>query len=204
MPRVIKVKNPNGMAQPVVPVVPVVPVEPVAAPIQEVKPVKRSIKIKKGLPVPPPAAGVYVTRAMEAFEAMREYYEIRDLPIPNEDIKWYHEELAREEAEMKAFWDDCCVTRAMMEAVARGATDDEIWMAEAKAKLTEKKKPLTEADLGEMPAYGSPEFWAWCRKRKQIRLEKEAAIIAAGGTVNVPKAQKQKVPKVPKVPKAKV
>ena len=84
-----------------------------------------------------------------------------------------------------------------MEAVARGATDDEIWMAEAKAKLTEKKKPLTEADLGEMPAYGSPEFWAWCRKRKQIRLEKEAAIIAAGGTVKAqpkaqPKAQKAK------------
>ena len=196
MPRVIKVKNPNGIAQPVV------PVEPVAAPIQEVLPqavVKRSIKIKKGLPVPPPpAAGVYVTKAMEAFEAMREYYETRDLPIPDEDIKWYHEELVREEAEMKAFWDDCCVTRAVMEAVARGATDDEIWMAEAKAKLTEKKKPLTEADLGEMPAYGSPEFWAWCRKRKQIRLEKEAAIIAAGGTVNVPKARK------PKAQKAKV
>ena len=199
MPRVIKVKNPNGIAQPVVPVE---PVEPVAAPIQEVLPqavVKRSIKIKKGLPVPPPpAAGVYITKAMEAFEAMREYYETRDLPIPDEDIKWYHEELVREEAEMKAFWDDCCVTRAVMEAVARGATDDEIWMAEAKAKLTEKKKPLTEADLGEMPAYGSPEFWAWCRKRKQIRLEKEAAIIAAGGTVNVPKARK------PKAQKAKV
>jgi len=196
MPRVIKVKNPNGMV-PVLPVVPVVPVVPSAGPepVQEVLPqvvVKRSIKIKKGLPVPPPpAAGVYITKAMEAFEAMREYYEIRDLPIPDEDIKWYHEELAREEAEMKAFWDDCCVTKAVMEAVARGATDDEIWMAEAKAKLTEKKKPLTEADLGEMPAYGSPEFWAWCRKRKQIRLEKEAAIIAAGGTVK-PKAQKPK------------
>lgn len=193
MPRVIKVKNPNGIAQLVVPVV------PVAEPIQEVLPqavVKRSIKIKKGLPVPPPpAAGVYVTKTMEAFEAMREYYETRDLPIPDEDIKWYHEELVREEAEMKAFWDDCCVTKAVMEAVARGATDDEIWMAEAKAKLTEKKKPLTEADLGEMPAYGSPEFWAWCRKRKQIRLEKEAAIIAAGGTVKPqkPKAQKAKV-----------
>jgi hypothetical protein len=199
MPRVIKVKNPNGM----VPVVPVVPVVPLAGPepVQEVLPQaaaqekpKRSIKIKKGLPVPPPpAAGVYVTKAMEAFEAMREYYETRDLPIPDDDIKWYHEELAREEAEMKAFWDDCCVTKAVMEAVARGATDDEIWMAEAKAKLTEKKKPLTEADLGEMPAYGSPEFWAWCRKRKQIRLEKEAAIIAAGGTV---KAQKPKAKKV--------
>jgi hypothetical protein len=193
MPRVIKVKNPNGIAQLVEPVV------PVAEPIQEVLPqavVKRSIKIKKGLPVPPPpAAGVYVTKTMEAFEAMREYYETRDLPIPDEDIKWYHEELVREEAEMKAFWDDCCVTKAVMEAVLRGATDDEIWMAEAKAKLTEKKKPLTEADLGEMPAYGSPEFWAWCRKRKQIRLEKEAAIIAAGGTVKPqkPKAQKAKV-----------
>lgn len=196
MPRVIKVKNPNGMAQPVVPMAqPVVPVVPLAGPepIQEVKPVKRTIKIKKGLPIPPPpAAGVYVTKAMEAFEAIREYYEAREQPIPDEDIKWYHEELVREEAEMKAFWDDCSVTKAVMDAVMRGATDDEIWMAEAKAKLTEKKKPLTEADLGEMPAYGSPEFWAWCRKRKQIRLEKEAAIIAAGGTV---KPQKPKVSK---------
>jgi hypothetical protein len=40
-----------------------------------------------------------------------------------------------------------------------------------------------------MPAYGSPEFWSWCRKRKQIRLEKEAAIIAAGGTVKVKKTK---------------
>ena len=111
MPRVIKVKNPNGMV-PVVPLAgpePVQEVLPQAAAAQE-KP-KRTIKIKKGLPVPPPpAAGVYVTKAMEAFEAMREYYEIRSQPIPDEDIKWYHEELAREEAEMKAFWDECCVT----------------------------------------------------------------------------------------------
>jgi hypothetical protein len=176
--------------------------EPAPVPVTVTAPkAPRTIKVKKSLPIPPPpAVGVYVTKAMEAFEALREYYRLQEAPIPNEDITWYHEELAREAAEMKAFWEDCNVTKAVSDAVFRGATDDELFLVEAKAKLTEKKRPVSEEDIGEMPAHGTKEFWAWCMKRKQLRLQKEAAIIAAGGTV---KAKVPKVPKVQKVPKVK-
>jgi hypothetical protein len=68
----------------------------------------------------------------------------------------------------------------------------------AKAQIEEKKKPIKETDLGPMPSYGTQEFWAWCMKRKKIRLQKEAEIIAAGGTVTV-KPKKPKAPKAPKV-----
>ena len=50
-----------------------------------------------------------------------------------------------------------------------------------------------------MPTQGTPEFWAWCMKRKKLRLQKEAEIIAAGGTVPAAKPKKPKVPKAPKV-----
>ena len=57
MPRIIKVKNPMGLIAPV----------DVPQTVPQTVPVKRSIKIKKGVPVPPPpAAGIYVTKAMDA------------------------------------------------------------------------------------------------------------------------------------------
>jgi hypothetical protein len=59
-----------------------------------------------------------------------------------------------------------------------------------KAKKEEKKKPLSEGDLGEKPPFGTPEFWAWARKSKQLRLQKEAAIIAAGGEIKKGKKAK--------------
>jgi hypothetical protein len=191
--RVIKVKKSVPLEEPA----------PAPAPVTVTAPkAPRTIKVKKSLPIPPPpAVGVYITKALEAFEALREYYRLQEAPIPNEDITWYHEELAREAAEMKAFWEEeCTVTKAVSDAVFRGATDDELLIIEAKAKLTEKKRPVSAEDIGEMPEQGTREFWAWCMKRKQLRLQKEAAIIAAGGTVK-PKAPK--VPKAPKAPKVK-
>jgi len=69
--------------------------------------------------------------------------------------------------------------------------DDLKWYYEAleedkrlESVVVEVKKD-DEDDLGPMPTYGSSEFWAWCRKRKEIRLQKEAEIIAAGGTIPV-------------------
>jgi len=180
--RTIKVKKTVAEAPVTAPVAPVAPAPEPA--------VKRTIKVKKSLPaILPHLPGAYMTTAMEAFEALREYYAIRNQRIPDEDLKWYQAELDAEAAEMKAFWEDCSVTKAVLDASARGATEVEIWAAETAAKAVEKKRPVTEAELGPMPAYGSPEFWSWCRKRKQIRLEKEAAIIAAGGTVKVKKTK---------------
>ena len=46
------------------------------------------------------------------------------------------------------------------------------------------------------------EFWAWCHKRKKFKEQKEAAVIAAGGTVPLPKAQKQKAKKAATAAKA--
>jgi len=195
--RVIKVKNPMGL----VPQEQAEPLPQAQPQVQEQpdQPKKRSIKIKKGLPVPPPLSpNAPCSKAAEAFEMIREYYAERDEPIPDEDIKWFHEEMKREEATTKALWEDCNVTKAIFDAAARGATEDEIWIAEAAAKVVEKKRPLTESDIGEMPEYGTREFWAWCNKRKQLRLEKEAAIIAAGGTV---KPQKEKKPRAKKAEK---
>jgi len=190
MPRTIKVKK-EVLEQPAV--------EQQALEPETVNKAPRTIKVKKSLPIPPPPVGVYITKAMEAFEALREYYRLQEMPIPDEDITWYHEELAREAAEMKVFWEEeCNVTKAVSDAIFRGATDDELFIIEANAKLKEKKRPITEDDIGEMPAHGTREFWVWCAKRKQLRLQKEAAIIAAGGTVKAPK------PKAPKAQKPKV
>ena len=154
---------------------------------------RRVLKLKKSIPIPPlPAPGAYVTKAMEAFEAIRDYCRINNVPISQADIKWYHEELALEKKETDEFWERCSVTKAIIDAVARGEDMNGILLAEAKAKLTEKKEPLRESDIGEMPAYGTQEFWAWCMKRKKLRLQKEAAIIAAGGTIPVKKVKVKK------------
>jgi hypothetical protein len=191
MPKIFKLK----VAEPTI--------QAVAAPAAEVK-LKRVLKLKKtetevkpkkvfvlkGLPIPPPPApGVYVTKAMEAFENIREYCIMNNQPISQADIKWYHDELALEKKEMDEFWERCSVTKAVHDAIARGEDMDGILLAEAKAKLTEKKEPLKESDIGEMPAHGTREFWAWCMKRKQLRLQNEAAIVAAGGTVPVKKVK---------------
>ena len=151
---------------------------------------KKVFVLKNALAVPsPPAPGVYVTKAMEAFENIREYCLMNGQPISQADIKWYHEELALEKKEYDEFWDRCSVTKAIGDAIARGEDMDGVLLAEAKAKLTEKKEPIRETDIGEMPAHGTREFWAWCMKRKQLRLQKEAAIVAAGGTVPVKKSK---------------
>jgi hypothetical protein len=87
------------------------------------------------------------------------------------------------------FWEDCSVTKACLDAFTRGETEEVLNAVYEKAKKEEKKKPLAEGDLGEKPPFGTPEFWAWARKSKQLRLEKEAAIIAAGGEVKKAKAK---------------
>jgi hypothetical protein len=85
----------------------------------------------------------------------------------------------------------------VLEAICRGVTEEELIQIETAASVGVAPRPPTEADLGPMPAYGTGEFWAWCAKRKQIRLAKEAAIIAAGGTVPPPKVKKVKAKPTP-------
>jgi hypothetical protein len=191
--KVLKLKKPvlqETVAAPVAtPVAPLVPVQE--------KP-KKILVLQKGIPVPPIPTGS-LTKAMEAFESIREYYSSRDEPIPQADIKWFYNELEQEKKETEEFWANCSVTKAYLDAMYRGCTDNEINVTVAKAQIEEKKKPIKETDIGPMPSYGTQEFWAWCMKRKKLRLQKEAEIIAAGGKVPPEKPKKAKVPKAPKV-----
>ena len=150
--------------------------------VTEVQVVRRVLISK--LPVPPiPGPHQSLTPAMEAFESIREFCALNNIPIKQSDIKWYLEELKREKQEMDAFWTKCAVTKATIDSIYRG--DDEWTMALAinEAKQKAKDVPLTDTDLGPMPAFKTPEFWAWCHKRKKLRLQKEAEIIAKGGSV---------------------
>lgn len=157
---------------------------------------KRTFKVKKGLPVPP-VDPCPMTQTTEAFEILREYYLEKEEPIPQEDLKWYYEALEQDKKDEEQFWIQNPTTKAMLEAVENGLDDEQREEAEKEAKKNEPVKPETD-DLGPMPEYGSGEFWAWCRKRKAIRLAKEAAIIAAGGTVPPEKPKKPRAKKTPK------
>jgi len=169
--RVIKIKNAT-------------PLEPVKQP--------RIIKISS-LPVPPiPGPSDYLTKAMEAFESIREYYTQRGLRIPQSDIKWFYEEQKREKAEYDEFWTRCATTKAFIDGILSGHDDRAISVAIKAAREAEKKMPILETDIGPMPNYGTQEFWAWCHKRKKLKEQKEAAIIAAGGTIPLPKKKQKK------------
>lgn len=169
--RVIKIKNAT-------------PLEPVKQP--------RIIKISS-LPVPPiPGPSDYLTKAMEAFESIREYYTQRGLRIPQSDIKWFYEEQKREKAEYDEFWTRCATTKAFIDGILSGHDDRAITVAIKAAREAEKKMPILETDIGPMPNYGTQEFWAWCHKRKKLKEQKEAAIIAAGGTIPLPKKKQKK------------
>ena len=160
-------------------------VESIASEVGPPKP-KKVLKLKKLLNAPQPTT---YTKATEAFEAISLYYAEKGEQVPQSDIAWYIDELEREKKELAEFWETCSVTKATLDSIFRGDDLDTMDMETAKAKLVEKKEPLTEFSIGPMPAYGTREFWSWCFKRKQLRLEKEAAIIAAGGTVPVKKTK---------------
>lgn len=170
-------------------------VQEVAQVQEPVKP-KRVIKLKKGLPIPP-VNPCPMTQTAEAFEILREYYLEKEEPIPQDDLKWYYEALEQDKKDEEQFWIQNPTMKAMLEAVENGLNDEQRDQAEQEAKNNEPVKPETD-DLGPMPEYGSGEFWAWCRKRKAIRLAKEAAIIAAGGTIPPEKPKKPRAKKTPK------
>lgn len=190
--KVVKLKKLVVVEVPVVeePVVKEPVVEaPVSTPIVKKKP---TIKIRTGLPIPPvPTGALSVT--MEAFEAMREYYSLKEVPIPQSDIKWYYDAMEEEKKEYEKFWNEIPDVKAQIDSAWRGDSDEALEKIQADILKTNPKKPDT--DPGPMPAYGSPEFWAWCRKRKAIKEQQEAAIIAAGGTVPPPKVKKPRKPK---------
>lgn len=166
MKRTFKIKaSPSVPSVPSVPsaVVPSVPSAPV---------VKKTLKVKPVLEIP---KAPYYSKALEAFTIIQEYYEAIDEPIPRSEIQWYIDELKTEKCEDDAFWEECSLTKAYLDATFAGEDVDIAVATAAMAKASISKKPK-ESDLGPMPPYGSPEFWAWCRKRKQIRLQNEAAV----------------------------
>jgi len=156
-------------------------------------PVRRILKGK--IPIPPiPSPHTWLTPAMEAFEAIRLYCSTNGLPIQQSDIAWYHAELKREQAEMDAFWERCAITKAGFDSFARGDDEWTAALALNAAKQKVKAMPIQESDIGPMPPMKSKEFWAWCALRKKLRLQKEAAIIAAGGVVKNKASRKGKNP----------
>uniref|UniRef100_A0A6C0AM98 Uncharacterized protein n=1 Tax=viral metagenome TaxID=1070528 RepID=A0A6C0AM98_9ZZZZ len=185
--RVIKLKNPAPLPTPTAAAL------PISQPV-----VRRLIKVSKFQIPPLPRSDIPLTKAMEAFESIREYYILHKMQIPQSDIKWYYDELAQEKIEYDEFWARCAVTKACMEGTLRGDDDWTIRLAMNAAKQLEKKLPIQESDIGPMPPHGTGEFGAWCRKRKLLKQQKDSAIIAAGGTVPSPKAPK----KAAKKPKA--
>jgi len=200
--KIFKVKK-DVVAAPVAEPVPAPVPEPIPAPIPEPIPAaiaalvpvakaKKTFKVKKAdavAPVPSYTITDPESRATEAFLLVRDYYESKGTCVTEEDIQWYKEELERERKEVAAFWEDCSVTKACLDAFTRGETEEVLNAVYEKAKKEEKKKPLAEGDLGEKPPFGTPEFWAWARKSKQLRLQKEAAAAAAGGEVKVKKVK---------------
>jgi hypothetical protein len=221
MPRiVIKLKKPDPVQEPLVvplpvatPVAPMAPVTvkkrtviklgnplqvavpvalPLVAPVQPKK--KTVIRLKKEVAVPPPPArGVYLTKAMEAFEAIREYCLLNKTPITEEHVKWYQEELVQEKKDMDEFWERCAETKVNMECILRGDDDWTTQLALNAAKQKVKALPIQEGEIGPMPEYGTKDFWAWCHKRKKLKEQKDAAIVAAGGVVKVKKPKAKPV-----------
>lgn len=161
---------------------------------------RRIIKIKKGLPIPPVNL-CPISQTEEAFEILRDYCEFHEMPVSQGDLKWYYDAIDQDKKEMNEFWIANPTMKVILDSVSEGKSDEARFLAEKEAKKREPVKADT-GELGPMPEYGSGEFWAWCRKRKMIRLAKEAAIIAAGGSVPPAKVKKPKVQK-PKVQKPK-
>ena len=131
---------------PVVPVAPVAPLAPVApeapkAPSAQ----KKAIILKKNLlplpPVPPPTA--HLTKTMEAFEAMREYYAALGQEPTQADIRWYLDELEVEKKELDAFWLENKVTKVVIDAICRGASLEEIMDVETAAMSGVVPRPMT-------------------------------------------------------------
>ena len=130
------------------------------------EPKKRTIKLKKSISLPPPAdPNIHWTPAVEAMEIVREHFARLNEPVPEFDVDWCIKAIEAEKLEDP---------RAMP-----------AWLAAAVANV--EADPY--ASLGPMPSHGTGEFWAWCRKRKAIRIEKEVAILAAGGTLPVKKTK---------------
>ena len=155
---------------------PVADIEAITECLAELHVEKRPvIKLKKPLLAVPPAPpyGYALTKAGEEFEALREYYETRDEPIPQADLRWYQEEIEQEKKNHIEFWSYCAITEAIMEATMHGITDEiALIKIEMEAKKKQKTLPIRESDIGPRPTYGSPEFWSWCRKRKQLKEQK--------------------------------
>lgn len=131
-----------------------------------------------------------ITPATEAFEYIKAYYKEQNQPIPIDDIKWYQDELVREKKELDEFWERCAVTKARMDGTLRGDDEWTIQLAENAARQKVKLLPIQESDIGPMPEYGTKEFWAWCSKKKKLKEQKDAAIIAAGGKIKEKKSKK--------------
>jgi hypothetical protein len=128
----------------------------------------------------PPVNLCPTTLLEEAFENVREWRINHGETLTQEDLKWYYKEVEDEKEAATKYFTENPGYKVLIDSVLQGYNDEQLAAAES---IVRKNAPEAPEDPGPMPEYGSKEFWAWCRKRKEIRLKKEAAIIAAGGTV---------------------
>jgi hypothetical protein len=120
-----------------------------------------------------------VTLGEEVEQAMAEWYGCRGLPLPKEDVGIG----ARIDAEQRAIF-------------------EKEWK-----EYDEILKKQEDAPAGEKPEFGTPEFWAWARKRKKekdaeraeqglppipTKKEKEAAKVAKAAEKAEKEAEKAK------------
>ena len=138
----------------------------------------RVVKVKT-LAIPPVNLNPN-TLLEEAFENLREWRINHKEEISQEDLKWYYNELEEEKQEAMKYFTDNPSYKAIIDSVSQGFDEERRQAAENAVKKDD--------DPGPMPVYGTNEFWAWCRKRKEIRLKKEAA---NPGTVTALKSKKK-------------
>jgi hypothetical protein len=107
-----------------------------------------------------PQKRVPITIGQEIDWSVQEWYTQRGLPVPESDKGWGE----KYDAELRKEYD--------------ADLSPELYQRFYMRKNPSPSKPVViVSSAGEKPEFGTPEFWAWARRRK-LEKEKEAAVKA--------------------------